>query len=293
MGQAKVEGLSMRAGQLHGIDLGGLSSWKLGFIWRLLILSSDDACLKKFADIMLGLTTCKQFKMGKKRDLLPIRYCLPSALVQVLNDYRLDDLRCHQKKTEIFAVLDALDNGSLSCFWLFSICLCLNYLYCGHSVDNSRALWLTTPTVHQNRCLEMLLDDVNSFCSLNITIPCNDWNHLLSQRTISYSGETICTARTLTWQAVKATLPEPHLVGSVSAVSLSTGGVKAYLSCESRMFVPLEEIADPPSPASVRVLDRDWPELAAGLLEYRLCTAIPLTKVKHWGVRNSCLDYLV
>ena len=116
-----------------------------------------------------------------------------------------------------------------------------------------------------------------------VLLPAEDWSEYLKNRRLSYSGEVLSRAETLTWAQVEPALPPPGLGGKVSALALASGRMRDLLMKPELTVLPREEWPDRLPRAQVRAESGEWAKITAGLVsEGWLRAVLPLSAARAW-----------
>ena len=165
---------------------------------------------------------------------------------------------------------------------LFCVIASLNYLYCGRRCIDP--LGVQGPlSLSQVEAIQRLERDVIQLVSDPSQLPQKDWEMALKEKRVSYSGETVTTARPLTWEQIKGALPEPSQIGSVRADVLCTAGVREYLIHPSLALKPKEDWPSRPKKVKTMICPGEEVLIAKGLEEYRLVVPLWLRDILSWG----------
>ncbi|CAE7224807.1 unnamed protein product [Symbiodinium pilosum] len=92
--------------------------------------------------------------------------------------------------------------------------------------------------------------------------------------------EEVHSALAFTWANVEHSLPQRELAGALDGVSVASGGIKDFLANPWEYLKP-EPARTWMTTPRVMVSAEEWPRVAAGLVERRICDVIPLSQVLH------------
>ena len=105
-----------------------------------------------------------------------------------------------------------------------------------------------------------------------------NFGKFFSSKSIGYSGDEVKLAQQLVWQAVSDSLPQG--VGELKLEDFCTLGTKDFVMNFERYLIP-EKDQVRMKPPRVVIGDEDWPDLAKGLLDRKICKILPLKHVYH------------
>ena len=88
------------------------------------------------------------------------------------------------------------------------------------------------------------------------------------------------TVHSFAFANIEHSLPKRELAGALEGVSVASGGIKDFLSNPMHYLKPEGSRTWMTTPR-VMVSADDWPTVAAGLVERRICEVIPLSQVLH------------
>ena len=106
-----------------------------------------------------------------------------------------------------------------------------------------------------------------------------DFDSFFRKRGVTYAGEEIRLAQTLSWEAVCNSLPEQ--VGQLKLVDFCTEGTLHYVEHLEEFLIPTDTMVRA-KPPKVMVGD-DWSALSRGLVERGICEVWPMEKLYHVG----------
>ena len=106
--------------------------------------------------------------------------------------------------------------------------------------------------------------------------PGRDWSSFFRTRTIDYKGDEVKTAQQFAWKNIKPAIPRE--IGVVELKDICEQGCKHYIEHFPDFLKPPHEW-EQVRKAKVMVTDRDWSEVAAGLLEAGIFGVIPESEV--------------
>lgn len=110
---------------------------------------------------------------------------------------------------------------------------------------------------------------------LNETLMVEDWDDFFLHRGLDYLGDEVKVAKSVTWEGIQASLPAQ--VGSLDIREFTEGGVRFQ-----DYLLPPEVQWLGKTPRTM-VDDSEWPKVVRGLLECKLCTVVPKSRVYHVG----------
>ena len=104
-----------------------------------------------------------------------------------------------------------------------------------------------------------------------------DFRDFFAKRGVTYDGEEVRVAQTLTWEGVRNSLPEE--VGQLDLRDFCTQGTLHYLDHFEEHLI---DSSDLPCPKACRVMvGDDWPTICEGLLKKNICEVIPVDELFH------------
>ncbi|CAE7612103.1 unnamed protein product [Symbiodinium sp. CCMP2592] len=160
--------------------------------------------------------------------------------------------------------------------WLEAAVRALNWLALGLLVIGEGPC-----TVAQESLLSELRTGFGNLCTLSEEeFDSSPIESYWKSRSVNGYGEEVHSALYFRWANVEHSLPKRELAGALDGVSVASGGIKDFLANPLRYLKP-ENARTWMTTPRVMVSNDDWPEVAAGLVERRICEVIPLSQVIH------------
>ena len=163
--------------------------------------------------------------------------------------------------------------------WVQSVCMGLNSLWgCPTASLQDGAASLVHGTVSEvhSRVLRSIARDVARLGGIDEVTQEFDWSSFFRTRTIDYKGDEVKTAQQFTWKNIRPAIPRE--IGVVELKDICEQGCKHYIEHFPDFLKPSHEW-EPVRNAKVMVADRDWSEVATGLLESGIFGVIPESEV--------------
>ena len=183
----------------------------------------------------------------------------------------------HHSTAEVFPL--PMFNGDLSPdehAWLEAAVRALNWLAIG-----SLSLGAGPCTVTQASLLQELVDSFHGLSDLaGESFDSTPIESYWRSRSVNGYGEEVHSALAFTWANVEHSLPQRELAGALDGVSVASGGIKDFLANPWEYLKP-EPARTWMTTPRVMVSAEEWPRVAAGLVERRICDVIPLSQVLH------------
>ena len=280
---------------LREIPLGSCTLGSLALHLRELLPRIPFSHLGKVAEA-LSLITHWDFGKLQSEVLPPDNDLLPLPMIKLSAE---DLTNCYQeRKKKVRQVTQeywssttstpASRSFRLSCVhaWVFCMVTLLNHMHSGFGSDQHH---LTTtaapPTPAQVEALVRLHFDADDFIGDNKrTLKLRDWNELLDSRRLTYDGEVVAKAQTLTLPQVLPALPPVGIAATVDAVQLVDSRLGERLLHPELSVKPRNEWPEKLSTARMRISREDWLLLAEELLKRKICRAIlPKDMIQHNG----------
>ena len=104
-----------------------------------------------------------------------------------------------------------------------------------------------------------------------------DFRDFFAKRGVTYDGEEVRVAQTLTWEGVRNSLPDE--VGRLELRDFCTQGTLHYLDHFEDHLIDTSNL---PCPRAPRVMvGDDWPSICEGLIKKQICEVVPLDELFH------------
>ena len=171
------------------------------------------------------------------------------------------------RRNQIALVLKAEESWVVE--WVIAACLALNSLWGCQAAslqDGEPDLEPRTVSEAHTRILQSIARDVTRLGGIEEVTQDFEWTSFFRTRTIDYKGDEVRTAQQFTWKNIKPAIPRE--IGVVDLKDICEQGCKHYIEHFPDFLKPPHEWGQVRK-AKVMVTDRDWPEVAAGLLEAR------------------------
>ena len=104
-----------------------------------------------------------------------------------------------------------------------------------------------------------------------------DFRDFFAKRGVTYDGEEVRVAQTLTWEGVRSSLPDE--VGRLDLRDFCTQGTLYYIDHFEDHVIDTTNLSCPRAPR-VMVGD-DWPAICEGLITKKICEVIPTDQLFH------------
>ncbi|OLP90373.1 Protein aardvark [Symbiodinium microadriaticum] len=199
------------------------------------------------------------------------RYSLNSSKGEVFDSSK------HHSMAEVFPLpMPAVDESACEHAWAEAAVRALNWLAVG-----VLSLGEGPCTVAQESLLRELVGSLGVWKSLaDEHFDSTPIESYWKSRSVNGYGEEVHSALSFTWANVMHSLPKRELAGALDGASVASGGIKDFLTNPMRYLKPESDRTWMTTPR-VMVAGEDWPEVAAGLVERRICDVIPLSQVLH------------
>ena len=106
-----------------------------------------------------------------------------------------------------------------------------------------------------------------------------NFRNFFAKRGVTYDGEEVRVAQTLTWNGVRGSLPDE--VGRLELRDFCTQGTLHYIDHFEEHLIDTSHMTCPRAPR-VMVGD-DWPSICEGLIEKKICEVTPIDQLYHIG----------
>ena len=104
-----------------------------------------------------------------------------------------------------------------------------------------------------------------------------DFKDFFAKRGVTYDGEEVRVAQTLTWEGVRRSLPDE--VGRLELRDFCTQGTLHYLDHFEDHLIDTTNL---PCPRAPRVMvGDDWPAICEGLINKNICEVMPIDQLYH------------
>ena len=188
-------------------------------------------------------------------------------------------------RSQIVLVLDAAEPWVID--WVQAVCMGLNSLWgCPTAPlqDGSPDLVHGTVSEVHTRVLRSIARDVTRLGGIDEVTQDFEWSSFFRTRTIDYKGDEVKTAQQFMWKNIKPAIPRE--IGVVELRDICEQGCKYYIEHFPEFLKPSHEWG-PLRKARVMVADRDWTEVAKGLLDAGIFGVLPESEV--FRVRGKAL----
>ena len=163
---------------------------------------------------------------------------------------------------------------------MYNVVSALNHLHGLNGASPKHSVCLGPPTKVQEEALQRLGDEVAVFLEINRhDIKREEWQHVLTQKAVSYDGDEVYPAERLDWSRLQEALPPPEACGAVNATDVSEGAVRAALLNPELVMRDESELEDLPPTPKVWASDKEWETIAPALVRLGLCVAIELRDI--------------
>ena len=126
------------------------------------------------------------------------------------------------------------------------------------------------------RVLRSIARDVTRLGGIDEVTHDFEWSSFFRTRTIDYKGDEVKTAQQFTWKNIKPAIPRE--IGVVELKDICEQGCKHYIEHFLDFLKPSHEW-EQVRKARVMVADRDWTEVATGLLDAGIFGVVPESEV--------------
>ena len=125
--------------------------------------------------------------------------------------------------------------------------------------------------------VENLVEVCDRFKVWDVTLGNLDFADFFAKRGVTYDGEEVRVAQTLTWEGVRSSLPDE--VGQLDLRDFCTQGTLHYLEHFEEHLI---DSSDLPCPKAPRVMvGDDWPSICEGLIKKNICEVMPVDELFH------------
>ena len=125
--------------------------------------------------------------------------------------------------------------------------------------------------------VENLVEVCERFKVWDETLGNLDFGDFFAKRGVTYDGEEVRVAQTLTWEGVRNSLPDE--VGQLDLRDFCTQGTLHYLDHFEEHLI---DSSDLPCPRAPRVMvGDDWPSICEGLIKKNICEVMPVDDLFH------------
>ena len=180
-------------------------------------------------------------------------------------------------RTQITLALDAVEPWVIA--WVQAICMGLNSLWgcpTASLQDGQSSLVHEMVSEVHTRILRSIARDVARLGGVGEVTEFFEWDSFFRTRTIDYKGDEVKTAQQFTWRNIQPAIPRE--IGVVELKDICEQGCKHYIEHFPSFLKPSHEWGHTRK-AKVMVADRDWTEVATGLLEAGIFGVIPESEV--------------
>ena len=230
---------------------------------------------------------------GFSEELLGLACTLPTELAEVTRDIVLGESvrpttssrgRIRDLLPLPWATLDAEDfaglkerAGSLqratdALGWLCLMVIYLNYSASGYK-KAQRCAYFGPATEAQAKALSRLSYSALSFIDRNPNVTdLKNWADEVKSIRISYQGEEVARAETMTAAQILPALPPENLAGSLQVIDFCSEHVRRLLLNPDELRLPADQCPHLGTPPRIRAEAEDWKEIGDALARFGICT---------------------
>ena len=178
-------------------------------------------------------------------------------------------------RTQIASALEPVEPWVIS--WVQAICMSLNSLWgcpAASLQDGQSDLVHGMVSEVRTRILRSFARDATRLGGIDEVTEDFEWSSFFRTRTIDYKGDEVKTAQQFTWKNIKPAIPRE--IGVVELKDICEQGCKHYIEHFPDFLKPSHEWGQV---RRAKVADRDWTEVASGLLEAGIFGVVPESEV--------------